>query len=281
MILVTGANGFVGHKILEMCKDAIASPSLRGATQEDIKRMIDASDADVIIHTAAISDIGTCQADPQASYFANVQIPVYLAKASKDRKLICFSSDQVYSGCDEEGPYLEDTVKPGNIYAEHKLEMEQRVLDILPNAVMLRAEWMYDYYLQRSNYFMSIINAKESVSFSSRQYRGVTYLKEVVENMEKVAALPGGAYNFGSETTKSMYEITREFIELLGKKLKVEDTQARHNLWMNCDKARKYGVEFSDVTDGLAKCAKDYKMTGEVLNSDHDNSIIRMIDEIL
>ena len=128
---------------------------------------------------------------------------------------------------------------------------------------------------------MSIINAKESVSFSSSQYRGVTYLKEVAENMEKVSALPGGAYNFGSETTKSMYEITREFIELLGKKLKVEDTQARHNLWMNCDKARKYGVEFSDVTDGLAKCAKDYKMTGEVLNSDHDNSIIRMIDEIL
>ena len=259
MILVTGANGFVGHKIMEMCKDTIASPSLRNATQEDVKRIIEESDADVIIHTAAISDIGTCQADPDASYFANVQIPVYLAKAAKDRKLICFSSDQVYSGCDEEGPYFEDMVKPGNIYAEHKLEMEQRVLDMLPNAVMLRAEWMYDYYLERPNYLMNILNAKESVAFSSGQFRGVTYLKEVAENMEKVADLPGGAYNFGSETTKSIYEITQEFIELLGKKLRLEDAPERHNLWMNCDKARKYGVEFSSVTDGLIKCAKDYK----------------------
>ena len=214
----------------------------------------------MIIHTAAISDIGTCQANPDASCFANVQIPVYLAKAAKGRKLICFSSDQVYSGCEEEGPYFEDMVKPGNIYAEHKLEMEQRVLDILPDAVMLRAEWMYDYYLQRPNYLMNIINAKESVAFSSRQFRGVTYLKEVAENMEKVAALPGGAYNFGSETTKSIYEITQEFIEILGKKLKLKDAPALHNLWMNCDKARKYGVEFSNVTDGLRKCAEDYKM---------------------
>ena len=45
MILVTGANGFVGHKILEMCKDTIAAPSLRNATQEEIKRMIETSNA--------------------------------------------------------------------------------------------------------------------------------------------------------------------------------------------------------------------------------------------
>ena len=148
--------------------------------------------------------------------------------------------------------------KPDNIYAEHKLEMEQRVLDIAPNAVLLRAEWMYDYYLAKSNYFMNIIHAKDSVSFSSKQYRGITYVKEVAENLDKVMLLPGGAYNFGSETTKSMYEITQEFLALLGKDVKVEDVPARHNLWMNCDKARKYGVEFSSVEEGLKKCAKDY-----------------------
>lgn len=260
MILVTGANGFVGHKIMEMCKDAVAAPSLRNVTQEDINRIIGESNADVIIHTAAISDIGACQTDPDASYFANVQIPLFMAKASKDRKLICFSSDQVYSGCSEEGPYSEDMAKPGNIYAEHKLEMEERVLETDADAVMLRAEWMYDYYLKKTNYFMNIVNAKDFVSFSSRQYRGITYLKEVVENMEKVLTLPGGVYNFGSETTKSMYEITRKFIELLGKKVKLEDAPARHNLWMNCDKAKRYGVEFSTVIDGLLKCAGDYNL---------------------
>lgn len=260
MILVTGANGFVGHKIMEICKDTVAAPSLRSATQEDIKGIIEGSNADVIIHTAAISDIGVCQADPDASHYANVEIPLFIAKASMGRKLICFSSDQVYSGCGEEGPYVENMVKPGNIYAEHKLEMESRVLDVNPDAVMLRAEWMYDYYLKKSNYFMNVINAKGIVSFSSRQFRGITYLREVAENMQRVMGLPGGVYNFGSETAQSMYEITREFMDLLGKKVKLEEGPARHNLWMNCDKAEKYGVRFSTVMDGLIKCAADYNL---------------------
>jgi len=243
---------------MQLCSGAVACPSLRDASEEKIKRMVEESGVEVISHTAAISDIGTCQKDPEASHIANVQIPLALAKAAGHRKLICFSSDQVYSGLEEEGPYMEDRVKPANVYAEHKLEMEQRVLDIVPDAVMLRAEWMYDYYLKKSNYFMNLLNAVDSVSFSSQQYRGVTYVKEVAEAMEAVIRLPGGAYNFGSETTKSMHEITTEFLQRIGKEIRVEDVPPRHNLWMNCQKARRYGVKFSSVEEGLLRCAEDY-----------------------
>lgn len=258
MILVTGANGFVGRKVMQMCKDTIACPSLRDVSEDEVKRIVEESGVDTIIHTAAISDIGICQSNPEASYIANVQIPIYLAKAAQNVKLICFSSDQVYSGLDEEGPYSEDTVKPNNIYAEHKLKMEQSVLDIDPDAVMLRAEWMYDYYLEKPNYFMNIINAKETVCFSSQQYRGITYVKEVAQNMDKVIQLPGGVYNFGSETTKSMYELTKDFLTMIGKNVKLEEAPPRHNLWMNCEKAKKFGVEFLSVENGLKECAKDY-----------------------
>lgn len=260
MILVTGASGFVGGKIMEICKDVIACPSLRGADEDEVKRIVYESGADTIIHTAAISDIGECAKNPDGSYLANVLIPTYLAKASKDIKLICFSSDQVYSGFGDGGPFTEEYVKPGNLYAEHKLEMENRVLDILPSSVMLRAEWMYDYYLKKSNYFMNILNATDTVYASSCQYRGLTYVKEVAENMSNVALLPGGVYNFGSETTKSMYEIAEEFLKYMNKDLTIDDNKSVHNLWMNCEKARKYGVDFSTVENGLKKCADDYKI---------------------
>ena len=258
MILVTGARGFVGQRIMALCRDTVACPSLRGLTEDGVRRIVEESGADTVIHTAAISDIGTCEANPQESYIANVQLPVYLAKAAKNVKLICFSSDQVYSGMEEPGPYTEDRVKPANTYAKHKLEMEQRVLDFAPEAVMLRAEWMYDYGAARPNYFMNILNAKEEVSFSSRQYRGVTYVREVARNMEKVALLPGGAYNFGSETEKSMYAITEEFLSLLGRDIRLTDAPPRHNLWMNCRKAANLGVTFQSVEEGLRACAREH-----------------------
>ena len=79
----------------------------------------------------------------------------------------------------------------------------------------------------------------------------------MVENVENVVKLSGGAYNFGSETTKSMYEITKEFLQRINKKIELNDIAPRHNLWMNCEKATLNGVIFSNVEDGLIKCAKD------------------------
>ena len=258
MILITGAAGFVGRRLMETVPGAVAAPSLRNASQEDVRRIVEESGAEAVIHTAAISDIGACQADPEASYRANVQLPLWLAKAAGNRKLICFSSDQVYSGSREAGPYSEEMTAPGNVYACHKLEMEQRVLEILPEAVMLRAEWMYDLRAPKPNYLLNVLRAEGTVAFSSRQYRGVTYLGEVAENMDRVLALPGGAYNFGSETTLSMQELTKRLAALLGKPLAVEDAPPRHNLWMDCGKAARYGVVFSDVLTGLTKCLQEY-----------------------
>ena len=54
-----------------------------------------------------------------------------------------------------------------------------------------------------------------------------------------------------------MYEITKEFVEKLGLNVRVEDGPPRHNLWMDCSKAKKHGIRFSDVSEALIRCAKD------------------------
>ena len=101
-ILVTGSRGFVGTRIMAFLPEAIPTPSLRTADEETVKRLIDAAAPDVVIHTAAMSDIPTCEKNPKESYHANVEIPVWLAKSGV--KCVMFSTDQVYSGCDSEGP---------------------------------------------------------------------------------------------------------------------------------------------------------------------------------
>ena len=259
-LAITGARGFVGNKLMQRYPDAQPLPSFRSLSDAETERIIKSSDADVIVHTAAISDIGTCQADPEASYLANVLLPVAIAKSCEGKKLICFSSDQVYSGSPLPGPYTEDMVSPGNLYAEEKLEMEQRVLSLRPNAVLLRAEWMYDYVSYKGNFFKNILSAEGSISFSTQQFRGVTYVREVVEALPAVAALPGGAYNFGSETSSSIHAIAQAFASYVGKDITVEDCPPHHNLWMDCSKASALGVRFSTVLDGLKRCADDYHL---------------------
>ena len=170
-ILVTGPRGFVGARIMQAL-GAVPAPSLREATEDDLRRLVDAVEPDVIIHTAAISDIGACAANPEASYRANVALPVMLARTGV--RPVLFSTDQVYSGCVGEGPYREDEVSPANLYARHKLEMERRVLDINPDAVLLRATWMYDMPMygvpNRPNFIVSMLRQK-ALSFSATQRR--------------------------------------------------------------------------------------------------------------
>ena len=136
-ILISGSSGFVGSRVLHQWQgraELFTFPrgSLAAADESAIRRFVETVQPDVILHLAALSDTGYCQQHPEESRRANVELPVWMAKAARDTgaKLISFSSDQVYSACNEEGPYIEEVVKPGNIYAEHKLEMEERVLSI-------------------------------------------------------------------------------------------------------------------------------------------------------
>ena len=263
-ILLTGANGFVGARIMA-AMPVTAAPSLRDFTQDDVKRMIDDARPDVIIHTAAMSDIGACAAAPEASYHANVRIPEYIARAAGGAKIVMFSSDQVYSGCRGEGPYREEETAPANLYAREKLEMEQRVLDIDPNAVMLRATWMYDMPLyghaNRGNFIVNMLRAaltRQGMRCSRTEYRGITYVREVAALMKRAIALPGGAYNYGSENTLTMLETARVLADALKADVTLEPFDGGHNLWMDTSKLRAQGAAFSSTADGLMACLRDY-----------------------
>ena len=234
-ILVTGPKGFVGARIMdELGKEAIPANSLRSVDEEGIKRMVDAAQPDLIIHTAAMSDIPTCENDPDGSYFANVKIPVWLARTGI--KCVMFSTDQVYSGCAGEGPYTEEETSPSNLYSRHKLEMEQRTLDINPETVHLRATWMYDmpkYSVpNRGNFLVNMLRQSE-IAFSASQHRAVTYVREVSSLIRQAVLLPGGAYNYGSENALTMLETAEWLKETLNRPITIRDSGPRHNLWMD------------------------------------------------
>ena len=274
-ILVTGAGGFVGSRVMqqwaghyELC--TFPKGFLATAGEDAVRQAVLQQRPDVILHTAAISDTGYCAGHPEQAYRANVELSVWLARAAAEigAKLVAFSSDQVYAGVEQSGP-LPETIplKPANVYGQGKLEMEQRVQALCPGAVLLRATWMYDlpgYRLPiRGNLPLNILKAAktgEVLHFSRNDYRGVGYVREVIENLIPAMELPGGVYNFGSECDGDMVETARCFANLLQVDVKIEESDLTRNLAMDTGKLRAHGIEFSSTWGALRVCLGDYRL---------------------
>ena len=273
-VLVSGAGGFVGARIMtqlagryELC--AFPKGMLAVADGQTVADWTEQVQPDVILHTAALSDTGYSERHPDESYRANVQLPCWMAAAARKTgaKLVAFSSDQVYTGLAVRGPFDESTLlSPSNVYGRHKLEMEQRVLDILPGAVLLRATWMYDlpgYGLPiRGNFLLNLMTAamrQETLRFSAQDYRGITYVREAVERLTQAMELPGGVYNFGSENDCDMVTTARRVCALLDIHPTIEAADWPRSLLMDGGKLRAAaGVGFDDTLTGVQHCLRDY-----------------------
>ena len=146
-VLITGGSGFLGARILqqglgdaELC--SLPRGFLAAAGEAEVTETIQKLQPAAIVHAAALSDTGYCAQHPEEAHRANVELPVWVAKAAcaSGAKLLAFSSDQVYAGITQPGPLPETLpLQPTNVYGRCKLEMEQRVLELCPDAVLLRA----------------------------------------------------------------------------------------------------------------------------------------------
>lgn len=230
-ILVTGASGFVGSRVVETLQNELhlITPShseMDITSAEDVERVIVSTRPDAILHLAAISNTGYCEEHPDESYLVNVASVENLARSAAEHgcKLVFFSSDQVYNGNLESGLLTEDLpLAPENHYGRHKLLAEQQALEICPDCVALRATWMYDVprtgMKTHGNFVINFQNAIASgtpLRFATREFRGITWINEVVSNLPHTFSLPGGVYNFGAENELNTYETAREYARMLG-----------------------------------------------------------------
>ena len=173
-LLVSGAGGFVGARIMTQLagryepralpKGMLAAADENRPWPDWVRR----EQPDVVVHTAALSDTGYSEKHPDESYRANASAAMLdggCGCTKKRRKAGRVPApDQVYTGLTEHGPFDEDTpLSPANVYGRHKEETEQRAPDILPDAVLLRAAWMYDlpgYGLPiRGNFLLNLLTA--------------------------------------------------------------------------------------------------------------------------
>ena len=229
-ILVTGASGFVGSRVVSRWRNeyVVLAPTraeLDITDSKSVNSYFMLNYPDVVVHLAAISNTGYCEQNPDESYRVNVESVCNLAAACARNgvKLVFFSSDQVYNGNYESGPLSEDVeVRPETVYGRHKLEAEQRALELCPAAVALRASWMYD--VERygmpvhQNFVLAIekaIKERTPLVYPVREHRGITWVRDVVEFLPATFTIEGGVYNYGAGCTMDTYETACCYCEML------------------------------------------------------------------
>jgi len=171
-VLITGSNGLLGDKLLARAlgnhrvTGISAAPCLNAQRgdfafhQVDIRdrdavmRVMDEVRPDVVLHTAAMTNVDGCERDPETAWAVNALGTMHLADAcvQTGARLVALSTDYVFDG--ESGPYREDD-RPRAIsaYGRSKLAAEQATAAACEDYAIARTSVLYGWSPQaRANF---------------------------------------------------------------------------------------------------------------------------------
>jgi dTDP-4-dehydrorhamnose reductase len=147
-IVITGADGQLGLELQHVLRNETIIPLvwpafdvLKAGTEEQII----AAAPNVIIHTAAYTNVDKAEQEPDVAMAVNADGTERVARAADKvgARLIYISTDYVFDGM-KGRPYEEgDPTNPLNIYGRSKREGEQRALEACANTLVVRTAWLY------------------------------------------------------------------------------------------------------------------------------------------
>src|SRR5438093_7459337 len=147
-ILVTGEKGQLWRELQRVLhgEEVIATDQPEYMlTDPMLGEKIASQRPDLVIHTAAYTDVDGCERNPETAFTVNAQGTRRVAEgaAKASARLIYLSTDYVFDGKKTE-PYTErDPVNPLNVYGRSKLAGEEEAVKSCRRTLVLRTSWLY------------------------------------------------------------------------------------------------------------------------------------------
>ena len=235
-VLITGANGLLGQHLVKLLIEStnyMITATGKGvsrlpfnATNQfnyvslditngvEVAAFIARDRPDIIIHTAAITQVDECEQNPIHCWNTNVTATRFLLGAAEiaGAAFIYISTDFIFDGI--AGPYLEsDLPGPVNYYGSSKLGAEKSVMESKLPWCIIRTVLVYGNILvgNRSNMVSWVQNnlaQGKAIQVVSDQWRTPTYVEDLakgillaIENKAK------GIYHISGEELLTPYDM--------------------------------------------------------------------------
>ncbi len=241
-VIITGSNGLLGQKLVKLLrskKDYKIFALSRGEDRmidqtnysyfnidlthkEKLTRLIDKINPDILIHTAAMTNVDACELDKDKCDIINVDVVRTIVELCWVHKchLVHLSTDFIFDGEKESFYSEEDKPNPLNYYGLSKLKSEKIIQESDIKFTILRTILVYGMVDRndRSNIVLWVkksLDEKKSINVVTDQYRMPTLADDLAEScLLAIEHNAFGIFNVSSNQLMSIYDIAIEVAKI-------------------------------------------------------------------
>jgi len=225
MVFIAGSSGMLGSSLLKLLKYDNVVGNGNGFDITDaiyVNKTLNKIKPNVIIHTAAYTDVEGCEKNPEKAYKINTIGTQNLVNYCIDKNIlfIYISSTGLYGDSKEESYTEFDSVNPTTIHHKSKYEAEKIVKNHLCKFLILRTGWLFGGSIEHTKNFVyqRYLEAikKDIVYSDASQIGNPTYVVDFVKQIEVlIDKKQYGVYNCVNEANNiSRYDYVKKIIEL-------------------------------------------------------------------
>ena len=176
---------------------------------------------DVVVHTAAFTNVDRCELEPETAYRVNGLGTQNIALSCQgcDAAIVYISTDYVFDGAKSD-PYWEwDTPNPQSVYARSKLAGEYYTQTLADKFYIVRTAWLYS--RTGTNFVKTVLrlaDERDELHYVTDEVGSPTYAPDLAEALAELIAHPlYGIYHFTNTGVCSRYEWAKAILELSGR----------------------------------------------------------------